>query len=73
MAKPILVLQYPNEGLGTTVLAATRNPQILRAFKKTVLEEACEQVSGTVDKVLRLNNTEELRRLDKVLSAVIPD
>ncbi len=75
MNKPILVLQYPDSRQGRTVaIAATRNPEALRLFKRVVLEEARLAVlDWAVDEALHVQDQMELERLEKVLNLLIPE
>ncbi len=69
-----LVLQYPDWQSGKIrLLATTKNPRALLAFKKAVLEEARLNLLGCDDDILHIEYEEELHKLEKLLSAVIPD
>jgi len=72
--KPILVLQYPDPREGRTVaIAATRNEQAMRAFKRAVLKEAKSTLAnGMVDEVLHVQDSIELTRLQRLLDLVVP-
>ena len=74
MRKPILVLQYPDFRQGRTVaIAATKNIEVLGAFKRAVLEEAkLSHVDWDVDEVLNLQDKMELDRLEQLLGLLIP-
>lgn len=68
-----LVLQYPDWQSGKIrLLATTKNPKALRAFRDAVLEEARLNLLGCDDEILRIDYEEELRKLEKLLDALIP-
>ena len=72
--QPHLVLQYPDLQTGKVrLLAATQDRRVLRVFKKTVLEEARLNLLGCDDDILRIEYEEELHKLEKLLSALIPE
>ena len=74
MAKPILVLQYPDPRLRRTVaLAATRDGAALRAFKRATLAEARLSAQREDDDLLRFQGEAELVRLQAILGELIPD
>jgi hypothetical protein len=69
-----LVLQYPDWQSGKIrLLATTKNPKALRAFKQTVMDEARLNLLGCDDPILRIEYEEELRKLEKLLNALIPE
>ena len=68
-----LVLQYPDWQSGKIrLLATTKNPKALRAFRNAVLEEARLNLLGCDDDILKIEYEEELRKLEKLLDALIP-
>ena len=68
-----LVLQYPDWQSGKIrLLAITEDKKALVAFKKAVLEEAHLNLLGCDDDILRIEYEEELHKLKKLLSALIP-
>jgi hypothetical protein len=74
MGQPHLVLQYPDLQTGKVrLLAFTQDKRVLRVFKKTVLEEARLNLLGCDDDILRIEYEEELRKLEKLLNALIPE
>jgi len=69
-----LVLQYPDWQSGKIrLLATTKNPKALRAFRDAVLEEARLNALSADDPILEVEYNEELRKLERLLSLVIPD
>lgn len=69
-----LVLQYPDWQSGKIrLLATTKSPKALRAFRDAVLEEARLSALSTDNPILKVEYGEELRKLEKLLSLVIPD
>lgn len=69
-----LVLQYPDWQSGKIrLLAVTKNPKALRAFRDAALEEARLNAISTDDPVLQVEYSEELRKLERLLSLLIPD
>lgn len=74
MAQPHLVLQYPDLHSGKVrLLAVTQDKRVLQLFKQVVLEEAHLNLLGCDDDILRIEYEEELRKLEKLLNALIPD
>ena len=74
MTKPHLVLQYPDLQTGRVrLLALTQDKRVLSLFKEVVLEEARLNLLGCDDDILRIEYEEELRKLEKLLNALIPD
>ncbi len=74
MASPHLVLQYPDWQSGKIrLLAATKDRRALATFKKAVLEEARLNLLGCDDDILRIEYEEELRKLERLLNALIPE
>jgi hypothetical protein len=74
MVQPHLVLQYPDLQTGRVrLLAFTQDKRVLELFKKIVLEEARLNFLGCDDDILRIDYEEELRKLEKLLNALIPD
>lgn len=74
MAAASLVLQYPDWQSGKIrLLATTKDRKALQAFKKAVLEEASLNVLGTDDQILKIEYSEELAKLEKLLAALIPE
>ena len=72
--QPHLVLQYPDLHTGKVrLLAVTQDKRVLSLFKKAVLEEARLNLLGCDDDVLRIEYEEELRKLEKLLNALIPE
>jgi hypothetical protein len=68
-----LVLQYPDFQSGKLrLLAATKDKTALEAFKAAVLQEAKLNLVACDDEILRIEYGEELRKLEKLLSALIP-
>ncbi len=69
-----LVLQYPDFQSGKLrLLATTKNKAALLSFKRAVLEEAKLNLISCDDEILKIEYGEELRKLEKLLSALIPD
>lgn len=69
-----LVLKYPDWQSGKIrLLATTKNPKALRAFRDAVLEEARLNALSADDPILEVEYNEELRKLERLLSLVIPD
>jgi len=74
MTQPHLVLQYPDLQTGRVrLLAYTQDKRVLSLFKDVVLEEARLNLIGCDDDILRIEYEEELRKLEKLLNALIPD
>jgi len=74
MPQPHLVLQYPDLQTGKVrLLAFTQDKRVLCLFKKVVLEEARLSLLGCDDDILRIEYEEELRKLEKLLDALIPE
>jgi|APFre7841882654_1041346.scaffolds.fasta_scaffold43199_2 hypothetical protein len=74
MTSANLVLQYPDWQSGKIrLLASTKDKKVLAAFKKAVLEEAYLNLLGCDDEILRIEYSEELRKLEKLLNALIPE
>jgi len=74
MAQPHLVLQYPDLQTGKVrLLAVTQDKRALSMFKRVVLEEARLNLLGCDDDILRIEYEEELRKLEKLLNALIPE
>jgi len=74
MASANLVLQYPDWQSGKIrLLATTKDKRALAAFKKAVIEEACLNLLGCDDDILRIEYQEELHKLEKLLNTLIPD
>jgi hypothetical protein len=74
MTRPHLVLQYPDLQSGKLrLLAVTQDKRALAVFKKVVLEEARLNLLGCDDDILRIEYGEELQKLEKLLSALIPE
>jgi hypothetical protein len=72
--QPHLVLQYPDLQTGKVrLLALTQDKRVLNLFKKVVLEEARLNLIGCDDDILRIEYEEELRKLEKLLNALIPE
>jgi len=71
---PTLTLTYPDLQSGKVrLLAATSDKRALAAFKRAVLEEAGLNLLGCDDDILRIEYEEELRKLKKLLDALIPN
>ena len=69
-----LVLQYPDWQSGKIrLLATTKSPKALRAFREAVLEEARLNALSADDPILKVEYNEELRKLERLLSLLIPD
>jgi hypothetical protein len=69
-----LVLQYPDFQSGRLrLLATTKDKGALQAFKRAVLEEAKLNLIGCDDEILKIEYGEELRKLEKLLEALIPE
>lgn len=69
-----LVLQYPDWQSGKIrLLAATKDPKALRAFKAAVLEEARLNAMACDDEVLKIEYGQELHKLLALLDFLIPD
>ncbi|MFC1930063.1 hypothetical protein ACFLW6_04315 [Chloroflexota bacterium] len=74
MAPAHLVLQYPDWQSGKIrLLASTKDRKALVAFKEAVLEEARLTLFGCDDDILQIEYQEELRKLEKLLDALVPD
>lgn len=74
MVQPHLVLQYPDLQTGKVrLLAFTQDKRVLYLFKQIVLEEARLTLLGCDDEILRIEYSEELHKLEKLLNALIPD
>jgi len=74
MTQPHLVLQYPDLQTGKVrLLAFTQDKRVLHLFKKVVLEEACLNLLGCDDDILRIEYEEEIRKLERLLDALIPE
>ena len=74
MVQPHLVLQYPDLQTGKVrLLAFTQNKQVLRLFKRIVLEEARLTLLGCEDEILRIEYSAELHKLENLLNTLIPD
>ena len=74
MTTPTLTLTYPDLQSGMVrLLAATSDKRALAAFKQAVLQEARLNLLGCDDDILRIEYEEELRKLEKLLNALIPD
>jgi hypothetical protein len=74
MVQPHLVLQYPDLQTGKVrLLAFTQDKRALQAFKRIVLEEARLNLLGCDDDILKIEYEEELRKLQKLLDALIPE
>ena len=74
MVQPHLVLQYPDLQTGRVrLLAFTQDKRVMELFKKIVLEEARLNFLGCDDDILRIDYEEELRKLEKLLNALIPE
>jgi hypothetical protein len=73
MTTASLVLQYPDWQSGKLrLLATTRNPKALRAFRDAVLEEARLAAMSADDEVLQVEYREELHKLERLLDLLIP-
>ena len=69
-----LVLQYPDWQRGKIrLLATTKDHKALLAFKHAVMEEARLNLLSCDDDILRIEYEEELRKLEKLLNALIPE
>jgi len=69
-----LVLQYPDWQSGKIrLLATTKSPKALRTFRDAVLEEAKLNALSTDDPILKVEYNEELHKLERLLSLLIPD
>jgi len=69
-----LVLQYPDWQSGKIrLLATTKSHKALLAFKQAVMEEARLNLLGCDDDILWIEYEEELRKLEKLLNALIPE
>ncbi len=74
MTQPHLVLQYPDLQTGKVrLLAFTQDKRVLHLFKEVVLEEARLNLLGCDDDILRIEYEEEMRKLEKLLDALIPE
>ena len=74
MASAHLVLQYPDwQGGKIRLLAATKDRKALLEFKRAVLEEARLDLLGCDDPILHIEYEENLHKLEKLLSVLIPD
>ena len=74
MTSANLVLQYPDWQSGKIrLLASTKDKKVLATFKKAVLEEAYLNLLGCDDEILKIEYGEELRKLERLLNALIPD
>jgi hypothetical protein len=69
-----LVLQYPDWQSGKIrLLATTKAPKALRAFRDAVLEEARLNALSAEDPILKIEYNEELRKLEILLAQIIPE
>ena len=69
-----LVLQYPDWQSGKIrLLASTSDRRAMAVFKKIVMEEAQLRLLGCDDPILRIEYGEELNKLVRLLTALIPD
>jgi hypothetical protein len=69
-----LVLQYPDWQSGKIrLLATTKDPKALRAFRDAVIQEAKLLSLSAEDPILIVEYGEELRKLERLLSLLIPD
>ncbi len=69
-----LVLQYPDWQSGKIrLLATTKNPKALRAFRDAVLEEARLNALSADDPILKVEYNEELHKLEQLLRLLVPD
>ena len=69
-----LVLQYPDWQSGKIrLLATTKDPKALRAFRDAVIQEAKLLSISADDPILIVEYGEELRKLERLLSLLIPD
>jgi hypothetical protein len=74
MSSANLVLQYPDWQTGKIrLLATTRNRAAMVAFRDAVLEEARLNAISTDDPVLKVEYSEELRKLERLFEVVISD
>ena len=72
--QPHLVLQDPGLQTGKVrLLALTQDKRVLSVFKRVVLEEARLNLLSCDDDILRIEYEEELRKLGKLLNALIPE
>ncbi len=72
MSQVILTLQLPRGSRGIPV-ATTANAELIRLFKKTVVEESSVKVETAHDEDEAFLARLELERLVKALGALIPD
>ena len=71
--KVYLALHYPDAALGRGVVVATsRDPDLMRRFKATVLEEATDRYHTAEDQVVMMMDRMELERLDRLLTLLVP-
>lgn len=75
MDSAILVLQYPDPRRKRTVaLAATKDREALRAFRRATLADArLACVTWGSDSFLQRHGEYELHRLEKLFEQIIPD
>ena len=74
MVTPILTLTYPDLQSGKVrLLAITHDKRVLTVFKKAVLEEAQLNLLGCQDDILHIEYEQELRKLERLLDALIPE
>ena len=71
--KVYLALHYPDAALGRGVVVATsRDPDLMRQFKATVLEEATDRYHTAEDQVVMMMDRMELERLERLLTLLVP-
>ena len=74
MVQPMLSLTYPDyQANKVKLLAVTQSRKAMLAFKAAVLEDARLNLLGCDDDILRIEYEEELRKLERLLTALIPN
>ena len=72
-SKPFLALTLPVAGFKGHPVVATACPDALLAFKKAVLAEWQQKVDGASSSIEAAVNDLELRKLEDLLSLLIPE
>lgn len=74
MARPFLTLNLPNRGLAAgTPVVASFNPQLMRLFKRFVLQDWERRIQSAGDEVLAEVDRLEFEKLKATLDLLIPD
>ena len=74
MTKPFLILNIPGRGLAAgTPVVASKNPVLLRLFKRLVLDEWARRSASPADEALAEIDQLEFQKLKATLDLLIPD